>query len=191
MIIMDGNIIMDNNKLGIENEHLTNKIKDLETKSKDNYIIIRRMNSGEVIVDNIMKGIKKLVDVNIAESDFNNFHPLGKTINPTIKIKFTSIREGAKAEAVLNSQPLCLMSTDPNDLSVLTPGHFLSLEPLTTIPDQISTVAKNPSRFVESVESMAYSAAKKQMDEYSSTRFDRNYGSYEGRQHQSPRVGTW
>ncbi|KAG5880503.1 hypothetical protein JTB14_010095 [Gonioctena quinquepunctata] len=40
-----------------------------------------------------------------------------------------------QAEAVLNSRPLCPMSTDPNDLSVLTPGHFLSLDLLTTTPD--------------------------------------------------------
>lgn len=38
-------------------------------------------------------------------------------------------------EALLNSRPLCAMSTDPSDLSVLTPGHFLTLEPISALPD--------------------------------------------------------
>lgn len=38
-------------------------------------------------------------------------------------------------EGVLNSRPLCPQSSDPNDLNVLTPGHFLTLEPLNSFPE--------------------------------------------------------
>ncbi|XP_051170292.1 uncharacterized protein LOC127287411 [Leptopilina boulardi] len=37
-------------------------------------------------------------------------------------------------EAILNSRPLTPMSTDPNDLRVLTPGHFLIGKSLQSIP---------------------------------------------------------
>ena len=40
-----------------------------------------------------------------------------------------------KIEAVLNSCPLTPMSNDPNDLSCLTPGHFLIGESLTSLPE--------------------------------------------------------
>ncbi|GBL81037.1 hypothetical protein AVEN_83116-1 [Araneus ventricosus] len=39
-------------------------------------------------------------------------------------------------EACLNSRPLCLISDDPSENSVLTPGHFIIGTALTTIPEE-------------------------------------------------------
>lgn len=41
-----------------------------------------------------------------------------------------------KIEAVLNSRPLTPLSNNPNDLTVLTPGHFLTGRPLCSIPQK-------------------------------------------------------
>lgn len=41
-----------------------------------------------------------------------------------------------QVECLLNSRPLCPLSSDPSDVQVLTPAHFLHLNPLDYIPAQ-------------------------------------------------------
>ncbi|XP_015437828.1 PREDICTED: uncharacterized protein LOC107192974 [Dufourea novaeangliae] len=67
------------------------------------------------------------------------FRTIGKTLL-TYEAMTTYLTE---IEAILNSRPLIPLSTDPNDFTALTPGHFLIGDLITSINE--SSVATVPS----------------------------------------------
>lgn len=62
------------------------------------------------------------------------FH-LNRTIGETL-LTFEELNTWlTQVEAVLNSRPLQALTDDPEDLQILTPGHFLTGNALTTLPE--------------------------------------------------------
>ncbi|XP_073986095.1 uncharacterized protein [Rhodnius prolixus] len=62
---------------------------------------------------------------------------------PTMECLLTII---CQVEAILNSRPLTTVSSSPDDLQVLTPGHFLIMRPMTALPTDGSLTPRTALR---------------------------------------------
>lgn len=70
------------------------------------------------------------------ESAVKSFkHHVIRVIGNTLLTFDTFLTYVIEIEGILNSRPLTPLSSDPNDLKVLTPGHFLIGDSLTNVPE--------------------------------------------------------
>lgn len=107
-------------KLEIENEKLTTSVEFLDRKLRERNIIIfgLKSNSEQITTEFVKNNIKKLVNVDIADSDLNNFYTLGKANNPPIKIELTTLLK--KKEILKNAKNLSgSVISIANDLTII------------------------------------------------------------------------
>lgn len=86
------------------------------------------------------------------------------TANLTFEEFYTVL---TRVEAILNSRPLCALSNDPNDLQVLTPGHFLTGSSLSSYPEKdVSQISENRLKRWERLSQMHQNFWKRWSVEY-------------------------
>lgn len=69
----------------------------------------------------------------------------------------------SQIEAILNSRPLSPLSSDPNDPTPLTPGHFLVGRPLTAVPSPpITALRPNRYELIEKIRQQFWSRWQKE-----------------------------
>ena len=72
-----------------------------------------------------------------------------------------------RVEAILNSRPIVPLSTDPNDLEPLTPGHFLAGGPLkSVIESNLSDIPSNRLRRWQQVQAFSQHIWRRWQQEY-------------------------
>ncbi|XP_055688575.1 uncharacterized protein LOC129793053 [Lutzomyia longipalpis] len=73
-------------------------------------------------------------------------------------------------EMVLNSRPICMLSTDPNEESFLTPGHFYLGEPANALPNpDVTHLPENRQSYWQLCQSRSQIFAKKWRHQYLNT----------------------
>lgn len=91
-------------------------------------------------------------------------------------------------EACLNSRPLTPLSSDPNDLEVLTPGHFLVQRPLISMPEpSYEDIPENRLSMWQRTQQFVRQIWKKWSNQYLSTLHSRTKWT---RQRDNLAVGT-
>jgi hypothetical protein len=72
-----------------------------------------------------------------------------------------------QVEAILNSRPITPVSTDPNDMTALTPGHFIIGKPLVSIPQaDVTHLKQNHLSRSQAVQQMTQHFWKRWSSEY-------------------------
>lgn len=76
----------------------------------------------------------------------------------------------AQIEACLNSRPIMVDSTDPNEPGALTPGHFLTGGPITSLPNpDLTSIPSNRLKHWETVKAQTQKFWKRWRNEYLNT----------------------
>ena len=82
-----------------------------------------------------------------------------------------------QVEAILNSRPLILESTDPNEPNALTPGHFLIGGPTTALPNpDLTQIPVDGLKYWELVKQNTQSSWKRWSTAYLNTLQQRSKG---------------
>uniref|UniRef100_V5GSG3 DUF5641 domain-containing protein n=1 Tax=Anoplophora glabripennis TaxID=217634 RepID=V5GSG3_ANOGL len=92
-------------------------------------------------------------------------------------------------EAILNSRPLTPMSDDPNDLSSLTPGHFLIGDALMATPQlEVTTVPVNRLSHFLQLQQIVQHFWKRWVNEYITSLQERTKWRF--RDHSNVKIGS-
>lgn len=104
-----------------------------------------------------------LVEAAVKSTKFHLYRAF-HNINLTFEELATAL---CQIESMLNSRPICELSSDPNDVSALTPSHIINLAAMESVPDEDLTETRSSylSRW-QSVQKVAQEFWRKWKSEY-------------------------